>query len=178
MTPSLKRIVIIGPESTGKSTLTEDLATYFQRPWVPEYARSYLDQLGRPYEEEDLWVIAQGQLAAEDQAAQQAGKGFLFCDTDLYVLKVWSEHKYGRCDERILRKIAERPYDFYLLTDIDIPWISDPQREHPQPEMRAYFLSVYEALVQESTCPWTKISGSRTERLSKAVEVLKKHFLV
>src|SRR5690606_1258045 len=103
--------------------------------WVPEYAREYLLNLSRNYQQKDLYEIAEGQMEAENNALEQANR-FLFCDTDLYVIKVWSEHKYNACDYRVLQEIAVRNYDLYLLTDIDIPWIYDPLREHPEPEMR------------------------------------------
>ncbi len=136
---SIKRIVIIGPESTGKSTLTSGLACYFDTVFVQEYAREYLEELSRPYLEEDLLIMARRQVALEEERAMQARNGLLFCDTDLQVIKVWSEDKYGRCDPWILGQIAVRKYDLYLLTDIDMLWQDDPLREHPEPEMRAYF---------------------------------------
>src|SRR5690606_31123528 len=87
----MKKVVILGPESTGKSTLSQQLATHYHTEWVPEYARQYLEELGRPYEQHDLLTIAAGQLGLEDEMAQKA-QGLLICDTDLYVIKVWSEH--------------------------------------------------------------------------------------
>ncbi|GAA4300432.1 ATP-binding protein [Compostibacter hankyongensis] len=170
----LKKVVIIGPESTGKSTLSEALAQHYQTPWVPEYARGYLDRLQRPYGEEDLLQIAAGQLQTEDEAAARAGGGLLFCDTDLYVIKVWSEHAYGQCDYRILRRIAERKYDLYLLTDIDIPWQDDPQREHPEPEMRRYFHHVYRDIVINSGTPWAGIRGSHRQRVRQALKAVER----
>ena len=125
----IKKIVVIGPESTGKSTLSEALATALHTVWVPEYAREYLEHLNRPYSETDLQAIARGQLLKEGEVAPLVNK-VLICDTDLYVIKVWSEHKYGRCHASILEEIARRKYDLYLLTGIDMPWSPDPLREH------------------------------------------------
>lgn len=164
-----KKIVIIGPESTGKSTLSQDLAGALQTVWVPEYARSYLEGLGREYTEADLLQIARGQLSLEDTLTATA-KDYLVCDTDLYVLKVWSEHSYGRCDTDLLRWIAERRYDLYLLTYIDIDWVDDPLREHPQPEMRKYFYNVYKDIVTNSSVPWLEVRGTRDERLAQALK--------
>lgn len=165
------RIAIIGPESTGKSTLTRQLADYYGAPWVPEYARGYLEALGRPYREPDLLSIARGQLEAEDRQAATAS-GVLFCDTDLYVIKVWSEHSYGRCDPWILRQIAARKYDFYLLTCIDLPWTEDPQREHPEPRMRAYFYRQYLDIVLHAGTPWAVVRGTGDTRLQTALEAV------
>jgi len=167
----LKKIVIIGPESTGKSTITESLARHFHTAFVPEFARSYLDGLYRPYKYADLLEIATGQIALEEEKSKSAQNGVLFCDTDLNVLKVWSEHKYGTCDPWIIEQIASRHYDLYLLTGIDMPWMPDPQREHPHPEMRAYFFSIYQEIVAQSNCPWRLLEGSENERLFEGIQI-------
>lgn len=168
----IKKIAIIGPESTGKSTLSNQLALHYQTSWVPEYAREYLEHLNHPYAETDLLAIAKGQLKAEDQQLGTAKNDLLFCDTDLYVIKVWSEHKYNTCHPWILQQIAKRDYSIYLLTDIDIPWQNDPQREHPDPRMRAYFYNVYHDIVIHSGIPWFNIRGDYNTRLVTAVEAI------
>jgi NadR type nicotinamide-nucleotide adenylyltransferase len=167
-TNGMKKIVVIGPESTGKSTLSEKLAAHFNTVWTPEYAREYLEELERPYERHDLWEIARGQLRLEDKQAKQA-RELLVCDTDLYVIKVWSEHKYGQVDPRILEQIAARPYDLYLLTYIDIPWEDDPQREYPDPQMREYFYRIYRDIVINAGVPCVYIRGTFEERERKAI---------
>lgn len=169
----MKKIVVIGPESTGKSTLSAQLAAHYQTLWVPEFARDYLMQLNRPYEQEDLLRMAEGQLITEDAAATNAHQ-FLICDTDLHVIKVWSEAKYGDCDPRILELIASRKYDLYLLTYIDIAWEDDPLREHPNPEEREYFYQIYRDIVMNSGLPWADIRGGYEERLQTAIEAVEK----
>jgi NadR type nicotinamide-nucleotide adenylyltransferase len=169
---NLKKIVIIGPESTGKSTIAASLALHFDTAFVPEFARGYLDGLDRPYEYPDLLKIGKGQIALEEEKSKYAQNDILFCDTDLNVLKVWSEHKYGKCDPWILEQVSSRPYDFYLLTGIDMPWVPDPQREHPGPEMRAYFFSLYREIVAQSNCPWRLLEGNEAERLCQAVQIV------
>jgi len=166
--PCMHKIVVLGPESTGKSTLSQKLAAHYNTVWTPEYAREYIENLPRPYEQHDLLAIARGQLQLEDEKAQQAGD-LLICDTDLYVIKVWSEHKYGQCDPQILEQIASRRYDLYLLTYIDIPWENDPQREYPDPQMREYFYRIYRDIVMNSGVPWADIRGSYAEREEKAI---------
>lgn len=173
---SIKKIVIIGPESTGKSTLSEGLARTFDTEWVPEFARSYLENIGRDYNQDDLLQIAKGQINTEDELLEQASK-YLICDTDLYVLKVWSEHKYAQCHPWIMEQIANRKYDAYLLTDIDMPWQYDELREHPQETMRQYFFDVYKDIVQNSGTPFTIISGCEQQRLKAATEFINKTFL-
>lgn len=173
--PCSKKVVIIGPESTGKSTLSQELAHHYQTAWVPESARAYLDQLHRQYNKEDLLEIGKMQISAEDEMTSGTAGHLLFCDTDLYVIKVWSEHKYAYCAPWILQQIAKRKYDLYLLTYIDIPWTDDPQREHPQPEMREYFYRVYRNIVIESGTPWALIKGDYEERLTQATAVIEKY---
>lgn len=163
--------MVIGPESTGKSTLSAALARAQDTLWVPEYARTYLEALGRPYTEDDLLHIAEGQLRSEDELALRSN-GLLICDTDLYVLKVWSEASYGRCHRRILEEIAVRPYDLYLLTYIDTPWEHDPLREHPHPTEREYFYRQYHDIVQNSGVPWVEVRGDQVERLQTALRSL------
>lgn len=167
----LKKIVIIGPESTGKSTLSQDLSERFGEPWVPEFAREYLEQLGRPYAYADLLAIAQGQVNSEESLMLYA-TDYLFCDTDLHVVKVWSEHKYGKVDPWIDETIRRRQYDGYILTAIDMPWQPDPQREHPEPAMREYFYTKYLDLVEKTGVPFISVSGSREQRLSVATDWL------
>ena len=173
---SVKKIVVIGPESTGKSTLSEVLASRLGTVWVPEYARSYLEKIGRPYIKEDLLEIAKGQLAAEDELSTKANR-VLVCDTDLQVVKVWSNASYNDCDKYILQQIAERTYDMYLLTYIDIDWEDDPLREHSAPEERNYFYTLYRDIVQNSGLPWVDIRGKHEQRLEKAMNAIREQFL-
>ena len=168
----MKKVVVIGPESTGKSTLSEKLAAHFNTVWTPEYAREYIDQLPRPYGEHDLLEIAAGQVALERQQLLRANN-VLICDTDLYVIKVWSEHKYGQCDPRILSQIAKQQCDLYLLTYIDLPWEEDPQREYPDPEMRHYFYHIYRDIVMQSGACWEDIRGSYEEREAAAIAAVR-----
>lgn len=166
--------MITGPESTGKSTLSQALAEQLDTVWVAEYAREYIGKLDRPYQEEDLLKIAKGQIAAEEAQLLHARNGLLICDTDLYVIKVWSEHRYNNCHAYILEEIATRKYDHYLLCSIDLPWEYDPQREYPELAEREYFFNIYQDIVQQSGVPWTLISGNPEERLHKSIETIKK----
>lgn len=168
-----KRILILGPESTGKSTLAEDLSHHFGEPWVPEFAREYLDKINRPYQFEDLAEIGKGQVLLEDQLAGKAEK-YLFCDTDLRVIHIWSEHRFGKTDLWVLEEIDLRTYDLILLTDTDLPWEPDPLREYPELEMRQYFFEKYKRLAVESGFPFLIVSGDRVKRLNTAVEAVEK----
>jgi NadR type nicotinamide-nucleotide adenylyltransferase len=164
-----KRILILGPESTGKSTLAEKLAEHYAEPWVPEVAREYLEQLDRPYGYDDLLQIGRQQMQLEDEMAAGA-KNHLFCDTDLRVIQVWSQHRFGKVDPWVLEEITRRTYDLILLCAPDLPWQEDPLREHPELEMRQQFFDVYQQLAQASGFPWALISGDTAERLSTAIQ--------
>jgi len=172
----LKKVVIIGPESTGKSTLAENLAGYFGCLWVPEFAREYLEKLDRSYEYDDMVEIAKGQLGLEDELSLKS-KELLVCDTDLNVIKVWSDHKYGKVHPWIENQIKTRKYDLYLLTDIDIPWQDDPQREHPGPAMRKYFFDLYFRILQESGVHFALVSGNEEERKQLSVDLIQEKLI-
>ena len=173
---SLKRIVVTGPESTGKSSLCEALAAHFHTGWVPEYAREYLLKNGREYGLEDLSRIARGQVAQEDRLAAEAaaaGKELLFIDTDLYVIRVWSEFVFDRCDPWILDQIAVRRYDAYLLCRTDLPWIKDELREYPDLETRERLFRIYRETLAQQTTPWMEIGGAHEARVAEAVAAVK-----
>jgi NadR type nicotinamide-nucleotide adenylyltransferase len=161
----------LGPESTGKSTLAEKLAEHYAEPWVPEVAREYLEQLDRPYGYDDLLHIGRQQMQLEDEMAAGA-KNHLFCDTDLRVIQVWSQHRFGKAEPWVLEEITRRTYDLILLCVPDLPWQEDPLREHPELEMRQQFFDVYQQLAQASGFPWALISGDTAERLSTAIEAV------
>lgn len=166
-----KRILILGPESTGKSTLAAALAAYFQEPWVPEVAREYLEKLDLPYVYEDLLQIGRQQMQLEDELAMLA-HNYLFCDTDLRVIQVWSRHRFGKIDPWVLEELARRTYDLILLCATDLPWQEDPLREHPELEMRQQFFEIYQQLSQASGIPWILISGDTDKRLSTAIQAV------
>lgn len=166
-----KKVAIIGPECSGKTDLSHRLAAYFKTEWVPEYARQFLNKLNRPYEQSDLTKIAHGQVRMEDEWAHDAHR-VLICDTNLIVIKVWSEFKYGNCDAEILNTMKSRHYDLLLVTDIDIPWEDDPQREHP--DKRAYFRDLYRKEAAASGVPFVNISGTREQRLQTAINEIEK----
>lgn len=169
----MKKIAIIGPESTGKSELCQHLARIYETEWVPEFARFYLDRLGKDYEQDDLLQIAKGQMAWEDDKAAQA-RDYLFCDTNLLVIKVWSDHKYGETDLWIEEELNNRTYDFYLLGNIDLIWRPDPQREHPK--LRKHFFDIYESYLQAHQLPYGVVSGIEDMRVECARQLIENFF--
>jgi NadR type nicotinamide-nucleotide adenylyltransferase len=169
----LIRIAIVGPESTGKSTLSAQLASYFNTQWVPEVARQYIAELDRPYTAEDVLEISKMQIAMEDELANKA-KQVLFCDTNLLVTKIWMLHAYKYCHSWIEREMEQRKYDLCLLTNIDLPWEPDPQREHPH--LREYLFNWYKKELEESKEPFVIVSGAGDQRFHFAVRAITKRF--
>jgi len=197
----MKKIVIIGPESTGKTTLCEQLAAHYQTLWCPEYAREYLLKNGTDYSFDDLLMIAKGQIALEEEytesivnsqesivGSQKSGthdspltthhsrlttpNSRLFIDTDMYVMKVWCEFVFGNCHRFILDEIVKRKYDLYLLCNVDLPWVKDELREYPDLENRQKLYYIYKDIMINQSVPWVDISGDYEERLHKAIEAV------
>ena len=179
-TDHILKIVAIGPESTGKSTLCTDLALHFSTHWCQEYAREYLIKNGTNYSYEDLLLIAKGQLALEEKALIELSidhskndstkRPLLFIDTDMYVMKVWSEFVFDQCDPWILNQIAERKYDGYLLCKHDLPWVKDELREYPDSETRDKLYNYYKDILINQQTPWFEVTGLDVERTGQAIK--------
>lgn len=168
---SAKRIAIVGPECTGKTSLAQQLAQSYATEWVPEYARGYLDKMVVPYTQGDLLNIAQGQMRIEDEFYRDAN-GVLICDTNLLVIKIWSDFKFGSVDPWIVKEMANRKYDLHLLTNIDVPWEEDPQREHPTKRQELY--EIYKRELDTLNVPYLEIRGDESVRLGVAKEAITK----
>ncbi len=177
----VNKIVIIGPESTGKSSLCEQLAAHYNTIWIKEYAREYLLKNGHDYTYENLLDIAKGQVALEELTVdrwllteQRATNNEqpIFIDTDMYVMKVWCEFVFEKCHHWILNRIVERKYDLYLFCNIDIPWVKDELREYPDLENRQKLYHHYKDILVNQNVTWVDISGSYEERLQKAIEAV------
>ena len=165
----IKRVVLTGPESTGKSFLSKKLAVHFQTNYVEEYGRTYVEKFGTQIEMLDIAHIAAGHLMYEDLAAQQANK-VLICDTDLIVTQIWSEIFLKQCPQWIMEINHWRRYDLFLLLDVDIPWVDDGTREF-EPIRQQHFDRIKEEL-ESRNCPYLVISGSFEERFEKAVQAI------
>jgi NadR type nicotinamide-nucleotide adenylyltransferase len=194
----MKKIVIIGPESTGKSSLCEQLAAHYNTLWCPEYAREYLLKHGTNYSFDDLLTIAKGQIELEEKYIQSVVNSresgvntnrlqnadsrltthdsVLFIDTDMYVMKVWCEFVFDNCHRFILDQIIERKYDLYLLCNVDLPWVKDELREYPDLENRLKLYYIYKDIMVNQSVPWVDISGGYEERLRKSIEAVNKIF--
>ena len=163
---TIKKFVVIGPESTGKSTLCSQLAEHYHTAWVPEYAREYLEKNGMDYTYDDLLTIAKGQIELEETSSPLTihhslltthHSPLLFIDTDMYVMKVWCEYVFNKCHNWILNRIAERKYDGYLLCNADLPWVKDNLREYPDLENRKKLYHFYKDIMVNQSVPWVDI---------------------
>ena len=168
---NMKKIVIIGPESTGKSSLAQSLAAHFNGQWVREFARDYLTEHGTDYTFEDLLTIAQGQLALED-AARLLPTPYLFLDTDMHVMHVWSTFVFGKEHELIERERATRQYDMYLLACPDLPWTRDHLREYPDQETREKLYRIYKTILEQQKTPWAEVRGVGDARVQCAINAI------
>ena len=172
------RIVLYGPESTGKTTLAKALAAHYDTRWVPEFARDYLqtkwDQKKEICTLEDLHIIVKGQLELENQHSAYAQR-FLFCDTNVVVTQLWSQTHFDcYCAPEILDWATTFHYAFYLLTDIDVPWEKDDLRDRP--DQRTDMFRAFEQELQDRQVPYHKLSGPHADRLKTAIALLEKNF--
>ncbi|AYN06263.1 DUF4301 family protein [Flavobacterium sp. 140616W15] len=167
------KFALFGPESTGKTTLAKQLASYYETEWVPEFARDYLQEKWEENQhicvEEDMMPIAYGQTKLENDKLALANK-FLFCDTNLMVTKVFSEMYYDYCNPLLNEAALEHEYDLFFLTDIDVPWEKDDIRDSPK-ERESVF-SVFKETLIETKKPYITLSGNKKLRLAKAVEII------
>lgn len=193
----IKKIVIIGPESTGKSTLCEALAQHYGMQWCPEFAREYLITNGKDYTYDELLTIAKGQLAMEDEYTSIVKSQWsmvndrtwinphslltikkpplLFIDTDMYVMKVWCEYVFNQCHQFILDQIVNRKYDLYLLCHTDLPWTKDELREYPDVKTRNELYHIYKDLLINQQVPWVEIGGNYEDRTLMAIAAIEEY---
>lgn len=173
---NLVKIVLFGPESTGKTTISQQLARHYNTVWVPEYARDYLqnkwNNFRKTCENDDLIPIAIGQMKMENDLSKKADR-VLICDTDLLETKVYSQEYYGGyVDPRLDEAAQTNTYDLYLLTYIDTPWEADDLRDRP--ELRLEMFQAFENALKTHGKKYIILKGSRKKRFNKAVKAIDK----
>ncbi len=173
---NIVKVVLFGPESTGKTTLSQQLARHYNTVWAPEYAREYLqnkwNNMRKTCEAKDLIPIAIGQIKLENDLAKKADK-VLICDTDLLETKVYSQEYYGGFVDKELDQAAkENQYDLYLLTYIDTPWEADDLRDRP--ELRQEMFNAFEKALIDHNKNYILLKGDKKTRLKKAVDAIDK----
>lgn len=165
----MKRVVLIGSESTGKTTLARRLSEHYGVEWVPEFVRDYAERKGETLVFEDHAPIAHGQIALEDEyrvRASERDAPLLLQDTDLLSTAVYCSHYYGKCPFWIVDAAKARRPDLYLLLDIDLPWVEDPARDRGA--MREEMQSLFRQAVQQSGVPFVVIAGDSDARFAAA----------
>ncbi len=165
------KIGIIGPESTAKSTLSQQLAKHFGGVYIPEYARTYIENLSHPYTYQDVENIAQHQIQQLNTSKllniqNSKPSNLFFYDTELIITKVWFLHKYNRCPDFLLEALKQNPIDFYLICAPDLPFIPDPLRENP--DLRDYLFDWYIREIQTQNKPYAIVSGFNEARIKSA----------
>ncbi len=169
----IRRIAILGAESTGKTTLARSLALHFHTTWVSEYAREYMSAHPGNYSVEDIIEIQKHQLLEEERLSTISNH-FLFTDTEFIVAQVWCEDVFGFSPDWINQQVKEHQYDLYLLTSNDLPWVADPVRVNSQ--RRDYFFNWYKRVLDENNLKYEIISGRHEARLLNGINAVKKHF--
>lgn len=164
------KIAVIGAESTGKTWLCEALANHYKTVWVPEYAREYFNNSDiYNYTLEDLVIIAKKQMEIENDVIQKAN-GFLFCDTTLITLKIWAELEFKQTPDVIEENLRQVKYDLFLITNNEMPWTADAQRQNKHSRELLFDMNLAE--VKTTGTPYVIITGSADERLTKAIGFL------
>ena len=166
------KIIVTGPESSGKTTLSKALSKHYNLPFTKEFAREYLTDLGKNYLQEDLLEIAKGQL--ENEQLITNNQQISLHDTDLITLKIWSDYKYGNCNNWILEQIEKQKVEnrFYLLCKPDLKWDYDPLRENPT--NRNELLEIYKQELENLGHKFLIIKGE--DRNEQAIESLSTNF--
>lgn len=169
MASEIIKIAVVGPESTGKSTMSAFLAAHYQTVWVPEFARGYCEKLTAPPTWQDEVNMFYGQLALEQELLPKANR-LLICDTTFITVKIWSDQLFGSAPQEVLDELPRHPYHLYLLLDIDLPWQDDPLRDFPH--LREHFMQVWHRELKALNANYTVISGTGQDRYERAVEVI------
>jgi len=167
------RIVLTGPECTGKSTLAIQLAQHYNTVCIPEYARQYIGGLSRTYEYDDVLHIAQTQVRQLDEYSSRANR-ILFLDTYLVITKVWFDLVFNRRPQWIDEELSKHSIDFYLLCDTDIPWEADTVRENGGTR-RELLLGLYKKELTDFGCEFKIVRGLGEERLKNAIRLVDTH---
>ena len=166
----IKKIAVVGPESTGKSTMSAWLADHYNTIWVPEYARGYCEKLTAPPTWQDEINMFYGQVALEKEMSPLAKNGLLICDTTFITVKIWSDHIFGSSPKEVTDALSQHQYDLYLLLNIDMPWQDDPLRDFPT--LREHFMEVWHKELKALNANYVLISGTGQQRYDSAVEAI------
>jgi NadR type nicotinamide-nucleotide adenylyltransferase len=164
-----QKIAVVGPESTGKSTMSAFLAKHYHTTWVPEYAREYCEKLTEAPTWQDEINMFHGQIALEKELLPSAN-GILICDTTFITVKIWSDHIFGSSPQVVIDELPKHPYDLYLLLDIDLPWQEDPLRDFPT--LREHFMDIWHKELNDLNANYVVINGAGQDRYASAIAAI------
>lgn len=170
----IKRVVLSGPESTGKTVLSQMLAAHFNTNFVEEYGRTYCEEIKSDLDPIDFGHIAGGQIIMEDEAAKNSNK-ILFCDTDLIITQVWAEIYFNHCPQWIVEASHQRKYDLFILLDVDVPWVDDGTRAFEK--QRQWMWNRLREEFESRNLPYIMVKGDFNERFDQAVAAVEKLLL-
>ena len=167
-----KRVVLLGVESSGTTTLAQALAEHYRTAWVPEFGRYYWEGrrfAGDDWRTHEFVTIAEGQASWEDALAFRANR-VLLCDTDPLATHVWHRRYVGDYSKDVQAIGTGRRYDLHVLTAPDFPFVQDGTRdgEHIRLDMHGWFVEVLE----RSKRPWIIVEGSPEARVAKALSAI------
>ena len=166
----LIKVAVVGPESTGKSTIAQQLAQHYGTVCVPEYAREYCRDLNRQYTLQDEMNMFYGQVALERSLVPLAQNNLLVCDTMFLTIKIWCDHLFGATPAIVTDMLRNVKYDLFLLMDIDPPWVDDPLRDFPQ--LREHFMDVWHRELQAIDANYAVVSGLGEDRFRNALAIV------
>lgn len=164
------KIAIIGPESTGKTVLAKSLAEHYKAPWIPEYAREYIEKLTSPYTYEDVCNIALKQIEQEMafEQSEAENENYVFFDTDLIITKVWLSYCFQKIPIFLTERMKNGFFDLYLLCAPDLSWEPDPVREHGND--REFFFDWYKKEIEQTGKPLFVVTGTGNQRIQNAIK--------
>ena len=165
----LIRVVLTGSESTGKTTLANELARHYRAELVPEFVRSYAEQREGVITFNDHGPIARGQMALEDEVFANARR-LVFLDTDLLSTVVYCDHYFGRCPDWIRETATARRPDLYVLCDIDVPWVADGVRDRG--DRRDEMQELFRRAVADSGADYITVRGDVAHRVEAATAAI------
>ncbi len=170
MEKKLIKIAIVGPESSGKSTISAALAKHYHTLWVPEYARYYCEGLTEACTLQDELNMYYGQVALEKAMETVIPNNLMICDTTFLTVKIWSDHQLGKTPQLVLDAIKSHKYDFYILLKNDLPWQEDPLRDFKG--MGDYFLAIWHKELKAINANYQEVGGkeNRLENVTKAID--------
>lgn len=163
------KIAIVGPESTGKSTISQGLAKHFKTSWVPEYSRFYCVSLTAPCTLQDEINMFHGQVALQAAIESITDTGLIFCDTTFLTVKIWCDHQFGATPDIVVNALKRYHYDFYILLKNDIPWQPDPLRNFEG--LGDYFMDIWRKELQSLKATYVEVGGVEN-RLQNAIDAV------